>query len=430
MNSRRLLIIFDGVTIYVGFLLGYYFRFYTGLFPDKGIPSISFYLNFTLFAVSAYLIILTSLGMYKKRLFPNLVRELSVIIQATFWTTVALTAGTFFYRGFLYSRLAVGFAIIFSFVLLWLLHYTLIKTARADRKNILVIGSGKQVDSLLKRLKIHSTDKMHPYVLKEFDEDVLNEKLRQKNPPLIVGSMKNYEENLKLVRFVNEKKMQLYLIPGVYQFLHSGEIDDIDGLPFMVSGKILVEKFPGWILKKFSDIIIGGLVFLLFCILLPIFCIVIIVDSRGPVFFKQARIGYNGKVFKIFKFRTMRFPFTQYYPFTSPDDKRLTKTGRFLRRYNLDELPQIFNIMSGDMSLVGPRPISIKDRFFFEHDYFRFRLRVKPGLTGWAQVHGLRGGHIEPEERFQYDLYYIENWSIWLDISIILLSPGALRNAF
>jgi len=117
-------------------------------------------------------------------------------------------------------------------------------------------------------------------------------------------------------------------------------------------------------------------------------------------------------------------------PFTIPDDSRITKTGRVLRRYNIDEMPQIFNILDGDMSLVGPRPISIEDKFLMEQDYFNLRLRVKPGLTGWAQIHGLRGGHIEPEERVQYDLYYIENWSIWLDIAIILLSPGAVRNAF
>ncbi len=96
------------------------------------------------------------------------------------------------------------------------------------------------------------------------------------------------------------------------------------------------------------------------------------------------RKGYNGKVFRISKFRTMRFPFTQDYSFTSPGDKRLTRIGRFLRKYNLDELPQIFNVLNRDMSLVGPRPISVKDRFFFEHNYFMFRLMVKPCLTGWA----------------------------------------------
>ncbi|NLG12351.1 MAG: sugar transferase, partial [Elusimicrobia bacterium] len=113
-----------------------------------------------------------------------------------------------------------------------------------------------------------------------------------------------------------------------------------------------------------------------------------------------------------------------------PDDKRITRIGKLLRRYNIDEIPQIMNVLNGEMSLVGPRPISTQDRIMVEQDYFDLRLKVKPGLTGWAQVHGLRGGNIEMEERFQYDLYYIENWSIWLDIAIIILSPYAIRNAF
>ena len=331
---------------------------------------------------------------------------------------------------FSYSRLSVGFSLIFSFILLWILHYVYVKTARAKMRNILIIGSGVQIESLMKRIKMHWHDKICLNVLPGYDEKVLQEKLVRKNPPLIIAGPGNYEENLKLVRFANENRMPLYLIPGVHQFLHSGEMDDIDGLPFLVSGKIPVEKFPGWFLKKLSDVIIGSFIFLLFCAILPFFCLLILIDSPGPMFFKQERFGYNNRVFKIFKFRTMKFPFDQNCPFTNLDDKRVTKIGRFLRRYNLDELPQLFNILNGEMSLVGPRPISVEDRFFFEHDYFRLRLRVKPGLTGWAQVHGLRGGHTEPEERLQYDLYYIENWSIWLDMAIILLSPGAIKNAF
>ncbi|MDD3725970.1 MAG: sugar transferase [Candidatus Ratteibacteria bacterium] len=185
-----------------------------------------------------------------------------------------------------------------------------------------------------------------------------------------------------------------------------------------------------WLLKRWLDIVAGGILFIIFCIFLPLISLVIIADSRGAVFFRQERLGYKGRVFRIYKFRTMRNISDRDIPFTSPDDERITRVGRFLRRYNIDEIPQIFNVLNGDMSLVGPRPISTEDRFFINHDYFQLRLRVLPGLTGWAQVHGLRGGHIEPEERFQYDLYYIENWSIWLDIAIILLSPGALRNAF
>ncbi|MBN1445130.1 MAG: exopolysaccharide biosynthesis polyprenyl glycosylphosphotransferase [Candidatus Omnitrophica bacterium] len=430
MERRKFLILFDGAAIYISFLLGYYFRFYTGLFADRGVPSVHFYINITLFAVTAYLLILASLGIYRSRLFPNFVKELAGIIQGTFWTIVILTAGTFFYRGFLYSRLAVGFAMVFSFVFLWICHYAFAKTERAGKKNVLIVGAGPQINSFVKRLMMRSSGSIYPDVLPHFDEDLMKKRISNKKKPAIIAAPGDYGENMRLAKFADEHKLQLYLIPEIYQFLYSGEADDIDGLPFIVTGRIPVEKFPGWLLKKLSDIIVGGLLFLLFCTALPLFCITVAAGSKGPVFFRQKRVGYGGKAFRIFKFRTMKQSCAGEMPYTLPGDKRLTRTGRFLRKYNLDELPQIFNIVNGEMSLAGPRPISVSDRFFMEHDFFSMRLRVKPGLTGWAQVHGLRGGHIEPEERFQYDLYYIENWSIWLDLAIILLSPGALRNAF
>lgn len=431
MDKRKFLLIFDGVVIYTAFLLGYYFRFYTGFFSDRGVPSILFYLNITLFAIAAYLMIMASLGTYREKLFPNFVRETASIIEGTFWTAVVLTAGTFFYRGFLYSRLAVGFSLLFAFMLMWLLHYIFVKIERAAKKKILIIGSGTQVGSLVKRLKMHSAGRIVPEMLPEFNEKAAEKKLfADAKRTLVIASPKDYSENLRLVSFADAKKLQLYLIPGIYQFLHSGEIDDIDGLPFLAAGRIPLEKFPGRVLKKMLSTTAGALLFLIFCAVLPLFCLIIKLDSKGPVFFRQERLGFNGRVFRIFKFRTMKIPFTHEAPFTCREDARVTRAGRFLRKYNLDELPQLFNVLNGEMAIVGPRPISTKDDFFIKYDYFRFRLRVKPGLTGWAQIHGLRGGHIEPEERLQYDLYYIENWSIWLDLAIMLLSPGALRNAF
>ncbi|HOL21911.1 MAG TPA: exopolysaccharide biosynthesis polyprenyl glycosylphosphotransferase [bacterium] len=429
MGNRKLLIFIDGVIIFISFLLGYYFRFYSGLFVYKGIPSIHFYLNITLFAVVIYLIVLTSSGAYTERLFPNFIKEFSLLIQSTFWMVIVLTAGTFFYRGFAYSRLAVGFAVLFSFVLLWITHYVFIKMECNTEKRILLIGQGKQIDSLIKRVNLR-----YPFILtdtlKEFREDIIEEMLAQHKHSLIVAMPEDYSQNLKLTHLAEKARIKLYIIPEIYQFFHSGTMDDIDGLPLIVTGRIPAEKFSNYALKRTLDITVGGIIFLLFCVILPLISLIIIVDSKGSVFFRQERIGYKGKIFRIYKFRTMRNVSEKNTPFTSPDDSRITRTGRILRKYNIDEIPQIFNILDGDMSIVGPRPISTEDRFFIEQDYFNLRLRVKPGLTGWAQIHGLRGGHIEPEERFQYDLYYIENWSIWLDIAIILLSPGAIKNAF
>ncbi|MCM8820905.1 MAG: exopolysaccharide biosynthesis polyprenyl glycosylphosphotransferase [Candidatus Omnitrophica bacterium] len=429
MGNRKILVFIDGIIIFISFLLGYYFRFYSGLFVYKGIPSIHFYLNITLFAIIIYLIVLVSFGIYTDRLFPNFIKEFALLIQSTFWMVIVLTAGTFFYRGFAYSRLAVGFAVLFSFVFLWISHYISAKIESNLEKKILLIGQGKQINSLIKRLNLRYPS-IKIDILPELIDSLIEDMLNKYRYSFIIATPKNYSEGLKLYRITENRKTHLYLVPEIYQFFHSGMMDDIDGLPFIITGRINVEEFPGRVLKRVIDITIGGILFLIFCMILPLFCLVILADSKGPIFFRQKRVGYKSRHFRIYKFRTMKSVQEMNIPFTSPDDSRITRTGRILRRYNIDELPQIFNILDGDMSLVGPRPISTEDRFMIEQDYFNLRLRVKPGLTGWAQIHGLRGGHIEPEERFQYDLYYIENWSIWLDIAIILLSPGAIKNAF
>lgn len=185
--------------------------------------------------------------------------------------------------------------------------------------------------------------------------------------------------------------------------------------------------------KRTIDIVFSLLVVtLIFSWLLPIIALIIKLDSKGPVFFMQPRIGLGNKVFDCWKLRTM---FTDSdassYRATEKQDSRVTKFGAFLRRTNLDELPQIINILLGDMSLIGPRPQPIP----FYHEYKKFvedldlRHVVKPGLTGWAQVKGLRGDSPDEHEnrrriwkRFESDVWYIENWSLALDIKILFMT--------
>lgn len=164
------------------------------------------------------------------------------------------------------------------------------------------------------------------------------------------------------------------------------------------------------------------------CILSPVLiaaAIAIKLDSPGPVFFRQRRYGRNNQVFRIMKFRTMTVTEDgAHVKQAERDDPRVTRVGRFLRRTSIDELPQLFNVLTGDMSVVGPRPHALVHDQLFEQklDQFARRRRVRPGLTGWAQVHGFRGETKETEDirsRMQHDLYYIDNWSIWLDIEII-----------
>jgi len=176
-------------------------------------------------------------------------------------------------------------------------------------------------------------------------------------------------------------------------------------------------------------------------IVLPLFLAIglaIRLDTPGPVFFRQRRHGMNNRIFQVWKFRTMRV--TEDGPMVRQavrGDERITRVGRFLRRTSLDELPQLINVLRGEMTLVGPRPHAIAhdEHYGALLQRYAHRLRVPPGMTGWAQIHGLRGPTEDPRlmaERVRYDIAYIDNWSIWLDLEILLWTPFyglAHRNA-
>jgi Undecaprenyl-phosphate glucose phosphotransferase len=191
--------------------------------------------------------------------------------------------------------------------------------------------------------------------------------------------------------------------------------------------------------KRFFDVLFAALALLATTPLLIAVAILIKLDSPGPILFVQRRYGFNQQPFPIIKFRTMRVTEDgAVVPQATRDDPRLTRIGRWLRRWNIDEIPQLFNVLTGDMSLVGPRPHALSH----DHDYERRislyarRHNVKPGITGWAQINGYRG-EIDTDEkirkRVEHDLFYIDNWSLWLDLKIMartVLSPMAYHNAY
>jgi putative colanic acid biosynthesis UDP-glucose lipid carrier transferase len=181
--------------------------------------------------------------------------------------------------------------------------------------------------------------------------------------------------------------------------------------------------------KRGMDLVLAGAALTVLLPLLVIVAIAIKLDSRGPVFFRQQRCGFNGRSFRIYKFRTMSVledgPTVVQAQF---GDQRFTRLGTWLRRTSIDELPQLINVLNGTMSLVGPRPHAMAHDNEFDKIVrnYAFRRRVRPGLTGWAQVHGCRGPtptRASIEERVQFDLWYIDNWSLSLDIAILLWTP-------
>jgi Undecaprenyl-phosphate glucose phosphotransferase len=192
------------------------------------------------------------------------------------------------------------------------------------------------------------------------------------------------------------------------------------------------------VVKRVFDLVTASLLLVMSAPALALIALAIRLDSSGPVFFLQRRYGFNQEPFRIVKFRTMRaLDDGDVVRQATANDPRITRVGAWLRRYNLDELPQLFNVVLGQMSLVGPRPHALAHDHEYERKIALYARRhnVKPGITGWAQVHGLRGEtdtDAKMADRVAHDLWYIDNWTFWLDVAILfrtVLSRQAYRNA-
>ena len=231
-----------------------------------------------------------------------------------------------------------------------------------------------------------------------------------------------------------DRHVAVHWVPDIFSLLlvnHS--VREIAGLPVLTLSETPLTG-TRLLLKALEDRVLGILILLLISPLLLLIALAIKLDSKGPVFFRQARMGWSGRVFHIWKFRSMfvHQPESGVVRQATRNDPRVTHVGAFLRRTSLDELPQVFNVLIGEMSLVGPRPHAVQhDELYAKgiNAYFA-RHNIKPGITGLAQVRGFRGETKEIErmrQRIESDIEYINNWSLWLDISILLRTFGALR---
>ena len=219
--------------------------------------------------------------------------------------------------------------------------------------------------------------------------------------------------------------VDIKIVPDLLQFvaLRTG-MEDLDGIPII---NLSDTPLSGWYgpVKRAADILFSSLGIILTSPVLILIAVTIKLTSRGPVFYKQERMGLDGSVFTMFKFRSMKVGAEEETGavWAKKDDPRRTGIGSFLRSTSLDELPQLFNILKGEMSFVGPRP----ERPYFVEQFrgkiprYMLRHKVKCGLTGWAQVNGYRG-NTSIEKRIEYDIFYIENWSLSFDIKIIWLT--------
>ncbi len=197
-------------------------------------------------------------------------------------------------------------------------------------------------------------------------------------------------------------------------------------MPVIDLNRPATDGIPG-LVKELFDKVFSLCVLLCLWPLFLTLAIIIKITSPGPVFFQQTRLGMNGKLIKIYKFRSMKnhIQNKSYLEQATRYDSRITPIGKFIRRTSLDELPQFFNVLKGEMSVVGPRPHALQHNELFKDkvSLYMQRHRVKPGITGWAQIHGLRGETDTEEKmarRVEFDIHYIQHWSLWMDLKIIL----------
>lgn len=373
------------------------------------------------------------------------------------WSLVILLLLSF---GFLtktsaeYSRLWVILWFTFAFVGLCVLRFSvrlaLSKWQREGRlsQRIAVVGAGEQGRRIVEHLNAQPDPTL--VLAGVFDDrktrvpesvagqpvrgdmDALLQCVRAKQIDTVIVALPWSAEDrlLEILEKLKTAPVDVRLCPeGVaYQFPNR-PIDDIRGISML---SVFERPISHWdrVIKGIEDRVLAAMILLFITPLLAIIALIIKLDSPGPVLFRQKRFGFNNQLIEVYKFRSMYVddaPPTEGYRQAQRDDPRITRIGRFIRRSSLDELPQFFNVLQGSMSIVGPRPhpVLLNDQFAMVMEEYFARHNVKPGITGWAQVNGFRGETSTPESmrmRVRYDLYYIENWSVWFDLRIIILT--------
>lgn len=441
----------DLIITALAYLLAWYLRFELQIIPiTKGKPDFIPYMFLLLPMISIWAIIFYSSGLYISRRTRPLYEEFTVIMIDVTLAMLCLLTFLFFYREFSYSSLTMGIFYVLDLAGLGLFRIGLRHILHEIRKKgfnlryILIIGVGEKAWDLTKTIMNHpeyglkiigylrEKPKIPPYhsfidkhLLGEIDSLPLIVNKRSIDIAMITLPHQEITAITKAIDYLIEKSIQIKVVPDSWQLiLRNSVIEDFNGKALLNIG---VKPIIGVqaIMKRSMDIALSIVLLLIFGLPMLLVGLCIKLFSPGPCCYYQERIGLDGKTFRIIKFRTMA---NNAEKKTGPimvgaePDMRCFRFGALLRKSGMDELPQLFNVLKGDMSLVGPRP----ERPFFAKKFkdqiprYLERHRVKCGITGWAQINGLRGGDTPIDKRLEYDLFYIENWSLLLDIEILI----------
>jgi exopolysaccharide biosynthesis polyprenyl glycosylphosphotransferase len=440
----RMYVLSDMLAILLGFFTSFWLRFHSGLLGvPKGIPPLTRYLGIIPFLLFTQLIYFSYQGFYRFKLRRNRLDDLFlVILNSSLSSFVVLLVFSYFksYR-FIHFEISHVFMAVYapvSILCLFICRSLMFKVfrrlalARNGVSKVLIAGSGDLAEMTASNLAKyrHFGLEVAGFLGPEQKADTLGtcadlKKVVEKHgitDLFIALPLKEYSTIMKLIETGNNLLLDIRLVPDILQLasLKAG-LEHIEGLPIINLGDIPLEGWPA-LSKRLFDFLVSLAALIIFLPLIALTALLLKLDSAGPVFYLQTRVGLDGRIFRMIKFRTMvKNAEKETGPIWSPrNDQRVTRVGRVLRKFSIDELPQLVNVLLGDMSLVGPRPErpELVEKFKNHIPRYMLRHRVKTGMTGWAQVHGLRG-NTPLDKRIEFDIYYIQNWTLRLDLEIL-----------
>ncbi len=434
--------------------------------PD--LPELRRYLELLPFILVLWPVVLYFHGLYQNRRGRSRVDEAITVLVAVILASVLLSVVVAWYRPapdpgspgyFTYSRSFLALFGVLDLVLVVVARNAIrtvlqrVRLAGHNLQRILIVGAGALGREITQKIVAHRELGFEVVGFVDDDpgkqgtsfagvpvlgptkevESILQE--RDVHQVFVALPLEAHRKMLRILQVVSRECVEVKLVPDILQYATlKASLEDVDGTPVINLSQVPLQ---GWssLVKRGMDVVLSLAALAVLLPFLPLVATLVWLEDRGPIFYRQERMGLDGKRFLILKFRSMRVDAESS---TGPvwatrDDPRRTRTGRFLRRWSLDELPQLWNVLMGEMSLIGPRPErpAFVQEFKHKIPQYMLRHRVKSGITGWAQVHGWRGD-TSIKKRIQYDLYYIENWSLKLDMKILWMTvrKGIRHNAY
>ncbi len=452
-------IIGDAIIIALTFILSFELRIddtwsplihYHIIAPPIGyVKPLEDYISMLVFLIPCYLIIYNIFDLYNPKRTAGRRAELFSLIKANFFGIIYCVAILYFLKQTNYARLLLGIFAILNLTIDFAFRLTIMRFLRKMRRNgknlkhILLVGYSRTAEGYIDRLRVHPEwgyyihgilDDHHNIgdVYKNIcvigSTDMLEQLLSTNayDEIAITLSIDEYSKLENIVSICEKSGVHTKFIPDYNHVIPTKPYtEDLDGLPIIHVRHVPLSSSLNNTLKRLVDI--AGSLFGIIILSIPMLIVAALVKitSPGPLIFCQERIGLHNRQFKMYKFRSMRVQDAakEKVAWTTKNDPRVTPIGRFMRKTNVDELPQLFNVLMGDMSLVGPRPERpfFVEKFKEEIPRYMIKHQVRPGMTGWAQVNGYRGD-TSITKRIDCDLYYVENWTMWLDFKILFLT--------